>query len=82
MFITKSKSYLLSGELMTNLTGRYVEIGLFTLSFSEYLEMRAHLGKSQAPRPSSSATSCATAASPRPWSSTTPRPKHATSSSS
>ena len=40
VFITKSNSYLLSGELMTNLTGRYVEIGLFTLSFSEYLEMR------------------------------------------
>lgn len=49
MFITKSNSYLLSGELMTNLTGRYVEIGLFTLSFSEYLEMHAHLGKPQAP---------------------------------
>lgn len=49
VFITGSNSYLLSGELMTNLTGRYVEIELFTLSFSEYLGMRAHLGKPQAP---------------------------------
>jgi predicted AAA+ superfamily ATPase len=49
VFITGSNSYLLSGELMTNLTGRYIEIELFTLSFSEYLEMRAHLGKPRAP---------------------------------
>ena len=49
VFITGSNSYLLSGELMTNLTGRYIEIELFTLSFPEYLEMRTHLGKPQAP---------------------------------
>lgn len=49
VFITGSNSYLLSGELMTNLTGRYIEIELFTLSFSEYLEMRAHLGKPRVP---------------------------------
>lgn len=48
VFITGSNSYLLSGELMTNLTGRYVEVELFTLSFSEYLGMRAFLGKPQA----------------------------------
>ena len=35
VFITGSNSYLLSGELMTNLTGRYVEVELFTLSFEE-----------------------------------------------
>ena len=45
IFITGSNSYLLSGELMTKLTGRYVEIELFTLSFGEYLGMRAFLGK-------------------------------------
>ena len=50
IFITGSNSYLLSGELVTNLTGRYVEIELFTLSFSEYLEMRTHLGKPQVPQ--------------------------------
>ena len=45
VFITGSNSYLLSGELMTKLTGRYIEIELFTLSFDEYLGMRAFLGK-------------------------------------
>lgn len=45
VFLTGSNSYLLSGELMTNLTGRYVEIELFTLSFDEYLGMREFLGK-------------------------------------
>ncbi|WP_130811334.1 ATP-binding protein [Olsenella sp. Marseille-P4559] len=49
VFITGSNSYLLSGELMTNLTGRYIEIELFTLTFSEYLEMREFLGKPAAP---------------------------------
>ncbi len=49
VFITGSNSYLLSGELMTNLTGRYVEIELFTLSFEEYLGMREFLGKPAEP---------------------------------
>ncbi|NMM94998.1 ATPase [Bifidobacterium sp. DSM 109957] len=50
IFLTGSNSYLLSGELATKLTGRYVEIGMFTLSFSEYLGMRGFLGKPEAPR--------------------------------
>jgi len=45
IFITGSNSYLLSGELATKLTGRYVEFEMFTLSFSEYLDMKAFLGK-------------------------------------
>ena len=45
IFITGSNSYLLSGELVTKLTGRYVEIPLFPLSFHEYLEMKRFLGK-------------------------------------
>lgn len=49
VFITGSNSYLLSGELMTNLTGRYIEIELFTLSFAEYLGMREFLGKPAIP---------------------------------
>lgn len=49
VFITGSNSYLLSGELMTNLTGRYVEIEMYTLSFAEYLDMRRYLGKSTTP---------------------------------
>jgi len=48
IFITGSNSYLLSGELVTKLTGRYIEIDMFTLSFSEYLEMKTFLGKAVA----------------------------------
>lgn len=40
VFITGSNSYLLSGELVTRLTGRYLEFELFTLSFDEYLQMK------------------------------------------
>lgn len=46
IFITGSNSYLLSGELATKLTGRYVEFEMFTLSFSEYLAMKRFLAKS------------------------------------
>ena len=45
IFITGSNSYLLSGELATKLTGRYVEIEMFPLIFDEYLEMKAFYGK-------------------------------------
>lgn len=45
IFITGSNSYLLSGELATKLTGRYLEFELYTLNFAEYLEMKAFLGK-------------------------------------
>lgn len=45
IFITGSNSYLLSGELMTKLTGRFLEFELFTLSFDEYLGMKEFLGK-------------------------------------
>ncbi|MBW3083754.1 ATP-binding protein [Bifidobacterium phasiani] len=39
VFLTGSNSYLLSGELATKLTGRYVETEVFTLSYAEYLRM-------------------------------------------
>lgn len=45
IFITGSNSYLLSGELVTKLTGRYIEIEMFTLTFYEFLEMKKFLGK-------------------------------------
>lgn len=45
IFITGSNSYLLGGELITKLTGRYLEFEMFPLTFDEYLEMRAFLGK-------------------------------------
>ncbi len=44
IFITGSNSYLLSGELVTKLTGRYIEIDMYTLTFEEYLEMKEFLG--------------------------------------
>ena len=40
IFITGSNSYLLSGELITKLTGRYIEFEIHTLDFSEYLGMK------------------------------------------
>lgn len=45
IFITGSNSYLLSGELVTKLTGRYLEFELFTLSFEEYEQMKEFYGK-------------------------------------
>ncbi len=45
IFITGSNSYLLSGELATKLTGRYVEFNILPLSFDEYLKMKEYLGK-------------------------------------
>lgn len=41
LYITGSNSNLLSSELSTLIAGRYVEIHLQTLSFSEYLEFKA-----------------------------------------
>lgn len=37
VYITRSNAYLLSGELATLLSGRYVEIKMLPLSFREYL---------------------------------------------
>lgn len=49
IFITGSNSYLLSGELATKLTGRYIEFDMFPLNFREYLEMKRFLGKPVSP---------------------------------
>lgn len=46
IFITGSNSYLLSGELITKLTGRYLEFEIFPLSFDEYTEMKKQFNKS------------------------------------
>lgn len=39
IYITGSNAYMLSGELATLLTGRYMEIQMLPLSFAEYLEL-------------------------------------------
>lgn len=49
IFITGSNSYLLSGELVTKLTGRYIEFEMFPLTFDEYLGMKHFLGKTISP---------------------------------
>lgn len=45
IFITGSNSYLLSGELVTKLTGRYLEFEMFPLTFDEYEDMKRFYGK-------------------------------------
>lgn len=49
IFITGSNSYLLSGELMTKLTGRYIEFEMFPLSFEEYEDIKKFYDKEIAP---------------------------------
>lgn len=39
IYITRSNAHLLSGELATLLSGRYIEIPMLPLSFAEYLEL-------------------------------------------
>lgn len=45
IFITGSNSYLLSGQLITKLTGRYIECEVFTLTFAEYIGMKKMFDK-------------------------------------
>ena len=45
IFITGSNAYLLSGELITKLTGRYLQFEIFPLDFEEYINMKKFYGK-------------------------------------
>lgn len=41
IYLTGSNSHLLSSELATYLAGRYIEIPIYTLSYSEFLDFKA-----------------------------------------
>ncbi len=47
VYITGSNAYLLSGELATLLSGRYVQIDMLPFSFKEYYEATKSCGKSK-----------------------------------
>ncbi len=44
LYVTGSNSRLMSSEISTYLTGRYVSIPVFTLSFAEYMEFKKESG--------------------------------------
>ncbi len=44
IYVTGSNSKLMSSEISTYLTGRYISIPVYTLSFSEYLEFKKQSG--------------------------------------
>lgn len=46
IFLTGSNSYLLSGELATKLTGRYLEFNIMPLTLDEFVDMKLFFGKS------------------------------------
>ena len=47
IYITGSNSKLMSSEISTYLTGRYIQIPVFTLSYKEYLEFKKESDKSK-----------------------------------
>ena len=48
IYVTGSNSKLMSSEISTYLTGRYVSISVYTLSFREYLDFKQNSDRSRA----------------------------------
>jgi len=52
LYVTGSNSRMMSSEISTHLTGRYISFRIFPLSFDEYLGFRKHtLANGEKPRP-------------------------------
>ncbi len=47
VYITGSNAYMLSGELATLLSGRYVKVDMLPLSFNEYTQANVNMEKSK-----------------------------------
>ncbi len=50
LYVTGSNSRMMSSEISTYLTGRYIAFRIFTLSFSEYLMFKAEYGTAGDPK--------------------------------
>lgn len=50
LYVTGSNSRMMSSEISTYLTGRYIAFRIYTLSFGEYLEFKKHYAPLDAPR--------------------------------
>lgn len=50
IYITGSNSRMMSSEISTYLTGRYITFHIYTLSFEEYLNFKSHYTKTDNPK--------------------------------
>ena len=50
IYVTGSNSRMMSSEISTYLTGRYVTFRIYTLSFAEYLDFKSHYTKIEDPK--------------------------------
>ena len=64
LYVTGSNSRMMSSEISTYLTGRYVSFRIFTLSFGEYLMFKVNIPRLESQK-RSLPTMCAWAASPQ-----------------